>query len=62
MPDRLQTIVFIDLSDSTAAYQAMDSQEVAGVISKITQWIGRVCEAHEGRIIKFLGDGVLAGC
>lgn len=60
MPDRLKTIVYIDLSDSTAAYQAMDSQEVAGVISKITQWIGRVCEAHEGRIIKFLGDGVLA--
>ena len=60
MPHRQQTIVFIDLADSTAAYEALGSQEVASVISKITQWIGRVCEAHEGRIVKFLGDGVLA--
>jgi len=60
MRNPLQTIVFIDLADSTAAYQAMGSEEVAGVISKLTQWIGRVCEAHQGRIVKFLGDGVLA--
>ena len=56
----LQTIAFIDLSDSTAAYQALGSEAVAGVISKITKWIGRVCEAHDGRIVKFLGDGVIA--
>jgi len=55
-----QTIAFIDLTGSTAAYQALGNEEVANVISKITQWIGRVCEAHEGRIVKFLGDGVLA--
>ncbi|WP_423453716.1 FHA domain-containing protein [Ottowia sp. VDI28] len=60
MHSPLQTIAFIDLADSTAAYQAMGSEEVAGVISKVTQWIGRVCEAHDGRILKFLGDGVMA--
>ncbi|WP_036595641.1 FHA domain-containing protein [Ottowia thiooxydans] len=60
MENPLQTIVFIDLADSTAAFQALGNEEVAGVISKLTQWIGRVCEAHDGRIVKFLGDGVLA--
>ena len=60
MDNPLQTIVFIDLADSTAAFQALGNEEVAGVISKLTQWIGRVCEAHDGRIVKFLGDGVLA--
>ncbi len=54
------TMVFIDLTGSTAAYEALGNAQAAGVISQITQWIGRVCEAHEGRIIKFLGDGVLA--
>lgn len=54
------TIVFIDLAGSTAAYAALGNAQVADVISKVTQWIGRVCEAHQGRVIKFLGDGVLA--
>ena len=54
------TMVFIDLTGSTAAYEALGNAQVADVISKVTQWIGRVCEAHEGRTVKFLGDGVLA--
>lgn len=53
-------MVFIDLTGSTAAYEARGNAEVAEVISKLTQWIGRVCEAHDGRTLKFLGDGVLA--
>ncbi|WP_431191525.1 FHA domain-containing protein [Ottowia testudinis] len=38
----------------------MGNAPVADVIAKVTQWIGRVCEAHHGRTVKFLGDGVLA--
>jgi class 3 adenylate cyclase len=54
------TTVFVDLTGSTAAYEAMGNERAAGTISQITQWVGRVCEAHDGRIIKYLGDGVLA--
>ncbi|MFV0681596.1 FHA domain-containing protein [Ottowia sp.] len=54
------TIVFIDLTGSTAAYEALGNEQAAGAILKITQWVGRVCEAHGGRTIKYLGDGVLA--
>ena len=60
MQNASQTIAFIDLSGSTAAYQALGNEEVAGVVSRLTHWIGQACEAHEGRIVKFLGDGVLA--
>ncbi len=29
-------------------------------VTRLTQWIGRVCEAHGGRVVKSLGDGVFA--
>jgi adenylate cyclase len=29
-------------------------------ITRLTQWISKVCEAHDGRVVKTLGDGVLA--
>jgi class 3 adenylate cyclase len=54
------TIVFMDLSGSSAAYEALDNARVAAVVSKTTRWIGQVCQAHGGRVIKYLGDGVLA--
>lgn len=55
-----QTMVFIDLTGSTTVYEALGNAQVAPVITKVTQWIGRVVEAHAGLVIKFLGDGVLA--
>ena len=36
------TMVFIDLAGSTAAYAALGNAQVADVIAKVTQWIGRV--------------------
>lgn len=56
----LATVAFIDLTGSTAAYEALGNTQAAAVISKLTQWIGRVCDAHGGQVVKFLGDGVLA--
>lgn len=54
------TIVFMDLSGSSAAYEALGNERVAEVVSRLTRWIGGVCETHGGQIVKFLGDGVLA--
>lgn len=53
-------MVFVDLAGSTAAYATFDNAQVADFIGQVTQWIGRVCEAHGGRVVKYLGDGVLA--
>lgn len=54
------TVVFADLSDSTAFYEALGNDKATAAITRLTQWIGAVCEAHEGRVVKLLGDGVLA--
>lgn len=54
------TIVFMDLSGSSAAYEAFDNARVAALVTKTTRWISQACEAHGGRTIKLLGDGVLA--
>ena len=55
-----QTMVFVDLAGSTAAFEAMGNAQVADVVTRVTQWIDRVVSAHGGRTVKFLGDGVLA--
>lgn len=60
MGEKLQTIAFIDLVGSTGVYQAAGTAKAAEVITQITQWISRVVQAHDGEVIKFMGDGVLA--
>lgn len=54
------TIVFADLTGSTSAYQKGDNAQVASAVGQITRWIAQVFDAHEGRGIKLLGDGVMA--
>jgi adenylate cyclase len=54
------TVVFADLTDSTAFFEALGNEKATTAIMRLTQWIGEVCEAHHGRVVKKLGDGVLA--
>nr|WP_315204425.1 adenylate/guanylate cyclase domain-containing protein [uncultured Albidiferax sp.] len=54
------TVVFADLTGSTAFYVALGNEKATRAVTRITQWIGEVCEAHQGRVVKKLGDGVLA--
>lgn len=54
------TVVFTDLTGSSAAYEALGNETAAGAVNTITQWIGRVFEAHGGRVVKYMGDGVMA--
>lgn len=54
------TVVFVDLTGSTAFYVALGNNKATLAVTRITQWIGEVCEAYEGRVVKKLGDGVLA--
>ncbi|HWI83168.1 adenylate/guanylate cyclase domain-containing protein [Ramlibacter sp.] len=58
--DSSTTVVFADLSGSTAVYETLGNARAAETITGLTHWIGRVCEAHGGRVVKTLGDGVLA--
>lgn len=53
------TVVFADLTGSTGVFEALGNAKATLAITRLTQWIGKVCEAHEGRVVKYLGDGVL---
>ncbi|MBI3229935.1 MAG: adenylate/guanylate cyclase domain-containing protein, partial [Burkholderiales bacterium] len=54
------TVVFTDLHGSTAVFEALGNARATEIVTQITAWIGTQCEAHGGRVVKTLGDGVLA--
>jgi len=54
------TIVFADLTGSTRVFEAMGNARATETVTRLTQWIGGVCESHGGRVVKSLGDGVFA--
>jgi len=54
------TVVFADLTGSTGIFETLGNAKATQAITRLTQWIGQVCESHSGRVVKTLGDGVLA--
>ena len=55
----VSTVVFADLSGSTSLYESMGNERAAKTVMRLTQWIAEVMQAHQGRVVKMLGDGVL---
>lgn len=53
------TVVFADLTGSTGVFETLGNAKATQAILRLTHWIGQVCEAHSGRVVKTLGDGVL---
>ncbi|RYX91981.1 MAG: adenylate/guanylate cyclase domain-containing protein [Comamonadaceae bacterium] len=53
------TVVFADLTGSTGVFEMLGNAKATQAITRLTQWVGKVCESQGGRVIKFLGDGVL---
>ena len=56
----IRTVVFTDLFGSTGAYEALGNAKATQEITQVTGWISTVIEEHGGRVVKILGDGVLA--
>ena len=54
------TVVFADLTGSTGVFESLGNERATRAITKLTHWIGSVCQGHRGRVVKTLGDGVLA--
>ena len=54
------TVVFTDLHGSTAVFEALGNALATETITGITTWIASQCELANGRVVKMLGDGVLA--
>jgi adenylate cyclase len=53
------TVVFADLTGSTGVFEALGNAKATSAITRLTHWIGKVCSDHQGRVVKYLGDGVL---
>ena len=53
------TVVFADLTESTGVFEALGNAKATQAITRLTDWLGRVCVARGGRVVKNLGDGVL---
>jgi len=53
------TVVFADLTGSTGVFEKLGNVKAVQAITRLTQWIGQVCEKHSGHVVKYLGDGVL---
>ncbi len=54
------TVVFTDLIGSTGVFEAVGNAKATEVVTGLTGWIGETCVAFGGRVVKTLGDGVLA--
>ena len=53
------TIVFADLAGSTGVFEVLGNVKATQLVTRMTDWIGKVCTTKRGRVVKNLGDGVL---
>ena len=53
------TVVFADLTGSIGVFESLGNSKATQAITRLTLWIGQVCESHHGLVSKYLGDGVL---
>jgi class 3 adenylate cyclase len=54
------TVLFADLRGSTSLYESLGNAEAASVVTHSVNVVGRIIEGHGGRVIKTLGDGLMA--
>lgn len=56
----LQIVLFADLKGSTSLYKKLGNAEAASVVTQSISLLGQVVESYDGRVIKTLGDGLMA--
>jgi adenylate cyclase len=54
------TVVFTDLTGSTSAFESLGNAKATKAVTQLTRWICDLFASRGGRVIKTLGDGVLA--
>lgn len=53
------TVVFADLFGSTGVFESLGNARATEVVTQITAWLAEKFKLNDGRVVKFLGDGVL---
>lgn len=54
------TVLFVDLQGSTSVYESLGNAQATKIVTHITQRLSQQAWSGGGRVIKTLGDGVLA--
>lgn len=54
------TVLFADLRGSTSLYESLGNAEAASVVTHSVAVVARIMEGQGGRVIKTLGDGLMA--
>jgi class 3 adenylate cyclase/ketosteroid isomerase-like protein len=57
---KVVTVVFADLVGSTSLHERLDAESARGLMDRYYRALGTAVEAHGGRVVKLLGDGVMA--
>jgi class 3 adenylate cyclase len=57
---RLVTVLFADVVGSTALASGMDAEDTLGLLSVALRRMAAIVQAHQGRVLRFTGDGVKA--
>jgi adenylate cyclase len=54
------TVVFADLFGSTGVFEALGNAKATEAVTQATNWVAEKIATNGGRVVKLLGDGVLA--
>ncbi len=54
------TILFTDIVGSTQISQGLDAEDTLAVMDEALQRFGGVVERHGGRVLRYMGDGLMA--
>jgi class 3 adenylate cyclase/tetratricopeptide (TPR) repeat protein len=57
---RQVTVLFADVVGSTAMAQGLAAEDALGVLDRAMRRMAHIVKAHQGRVLKFTGDGVKA--
>lgn len=55
-----RTVLFADLRGSTSLYEQLGNAEATSVVTHTVNALSRAVPAHDGQVIKTLGDGLMA--
>lgn len=57
---RIVTILFTDIVGSTSIAEKMDPEDWRSTISAVHEMAGKIVDQNDGRVLQYLGDGLLA--
>jgi adenylate cyclase len=55
-----RTVLFADLRGSTAMYETLGNTDATAVVTQSIALLAQIVTLHEGRVVKTLGDGLMA--